>query len=93
MSLLLSLAVLLYSISSGLLAILAYVYGKTALSTKARYPLGLFLFSLLLLLQSAGTAYTYIFMGGYFGEEALPSMSIMGSLELVGVAALLRITL
>ncbi len=93
MSLLLSLAVALYSISSILLAILAYVYGRTALSTKARYPLGLFLFSLLLLLQSAGTAYSYAFLGAYFGEEALPSMSVMGSLELVGVLALLRITL
>src|SRR2546426_83958 len=49
---LLSLAIVLYSINSVLLAVLAYVYGRTALSTRAKYPLGLFVFSTLLLLQS-----------------------------------------
>ena len=93
MSPLLSLAILLYAINSVLLAVLAYVYGRTALSTKARYPLGLFIFSILLLLQSAGTAATYLFLSPYFGEEAVPLMSLMAPLELAGVLALLRITL
>jgi len=89
---LLSLSIVLYTINAVLFGFLAYAYGKTALSTKAKYPLGLFIFSILLLLHSAGTAAAYFFLGPYFGDEAVPYMSIMGSLELVGVVALLRIT-
>lgn len=93
MALLLTLAIMLYAVNTVLFGSLALVYGRTALSTKARYPLGLFIFSVLLLLHSAGTAGAYLFLGPYFGDEAAPYMSLMGSLELVGVLALLRITL
>lgn len=89
----LTLAILLYAVNAVLFSFLAYVYGRTALSTRAKYPLGLFVFSILLLLHSAGTALAYFFLGPYFGEEAVPYMSVMGSFELVGVLALLRITL
>jgi hypothetical protein len=92
MSPLLSLAIVLYAINAVLLAVLVYVYGRTALSTKARYPLGLFIFSILLLFHSAGTAAGYLFFSPYFGEEAVPFMTMMAPLELVGVVALLRIT-
>ncbi len=93
MSPLLSLAILLYAINSVLLAVLAYVYGRTAFSTKARYPLGLFIFSILLLVHSAGTAAAYLFLSPYLGDEVVPFMSLMAPFELVGVVALLRITL
>lgn len=93
MTTLLTVAILLYSVNAVLFSFLAYVYGKTAFSTKAKYPLGLFIFSVLLLLHSAGTAAAYFFLGPYFGDEAVPYMSLMGSFELVGVLALLRITL
>jgi hypothetical protein len=90
---LLTLAIALYSVNAVLLTFLAFVYGRTALSTRAKYPLGLFVFSVLLLLHSAGTAAAYLFLGPYFGDEAVPYMAVMGSFELVGVLALLRITL
>ncbi len=93
MTLLLSLAIVLYSVNSVLLAVLAYVYGRTALSTRAKYPLGLFVFSMLLLLQSVGTAAAYLFLSPYFLEEVVPSMFIMASFEFVGVVSLLWITL
>ncbi len=93
MSTLLTLAIALYAVNAVLFGFLAYVYLRTALSTRARYPLGLFIFSLLLLLHSAGTAIAYLFLGAYIGDEAVPYMSVMGSFELVGVLALLRITL
>ena len=93
MTLLLTLAIVLYTVNAVLFGFLAYTYGRTALSTHAKYPLGLFVFSILLLLHSAGTAAAYFFLGEYFGDEAVPYMSVMGSLELVGVLALLRITL
>jgi len=90
---LLGLAIVIYCINAVLFGALAFFYGKTALSTRAKYPLGLFVFALLLLVHSAGTAAAYLFLGSYFGSEAVPFMSIMGSVELVGVASLLRITL
>ena len=88
----LELAILLYSVNAILFGSLAFVFGKTALSTRARYPLGLFVFSFLLLLHSAGTAAFYFTMGDAFYPEAVPYMSVMGSIELVGVIALLMIT-
>jgi hypothetical protein len=90
---LLTLAIVLYVVNAVLLAFLAYVYGKTALSTRAKYPLGLFVFSVLLLIHSAGTAAAYFAFSGYFDTEVVPYMAIMGSFEFVGVLALLRITL
>jgi len=94
MSLMLDLAIVLYVVNAVLFGPLTYIYGKTALSTKAKYPTGLFIFSLLLLLHSAGTAGAYLFLGQYFGDDAItPYMSVMGTLELVGVLALLRITI
>jgi hypothetical protein len=93
MSVLLDLATLLYVVNAVLFAVLAFIYGRTALSTKAKYAVGLFVFSILLLVHSAGTAGAYLFLGDYFGEEAIPAMSIMAGAELVGVLALLGITL
>ncbi|MDA4121278.1 MAG: hypothetical protein OK404_02585 [Thaumarchaeota archaeon] len=90
---LLTLAITLYSVNAVLFAFLSYVYGKTAIATRAKYPLGLFVFSVLLLLQSAGTAIFYTFFAGYFDADIIPYMSVMGSFEFVGVLALLRITL
>jgi hypothetical protein len=89
----LALAILIYSVNAILFGTLAFLYGRTVLSTQARYPLGLLIFSLLLTFHSAGTAAAYLFLGSYFGWEAVPFMSLMGGAELVGVAALLRITL
>jgi hypothetical protein len=92
-SAILELAIGMYLINGALFAVLAYVYGKTALSTKARYPLGLFIFSLLLVFQSLGTAAAYAYFPVYFGEDVHPLMATMAAFELVGATALVRITL
>ena len=89
---LLMLSVGLYALVAIILAALVYTYGKTALSTRAAYPIGLLIFSLLLLVQSAGTALGYVLFGDYIGDEAYPFMLGMSAAELVGVAALFRIT-
>jgi hypothetical protein len=89
---LLVLAIGAYAVISVLLAFLAYTYAKTAFSTKARYPLGLFVFSILLLAHSAGTAMWYAFLGDYVGDQAYPIMFGMATVELIGIAALFRIT-
>jgi hypothetical protein len=88
----LTLAIVLYSVNAVFFAGLAYIYGRTWLSTRARYPLGLFVFSLLLLVHSAGTAGAYVMFSGYLGDAA-PYMSMMAAFELVGVGILAKITL
>lgn len=90
---LLTLAVSMYVLISVLLAFLAFTYGKTALSTGAKYPLGLLVFSVLLLIHSGGTAAGYAFFAGSIGDTAYPFMLGMGMAELVGIAALLKVTL
>jgi hypothetical protein len=90
--LLLLLSITLYAVVSLLLVFLIYTYGRTFASTRARYPLGLLFFSLLLLVQSAGTALGYSFFGEYIGDQAYPFMFGMAAFELAGVGALLRIT-
>ncbi len=90
---LLTIAVVLYAANAILFGFLSYVYGKTAFSTRAKYPLGLFVFSVLLLVQSAGTAAAYVLFGYEFESDVTPYMSLMASFEFVGVLSLLRITL
>lgn len=89
---LLTVAVVLYTVNAAFFAILAFIYGRTYLSTKARYPLGLFAFSVLLLIHSAGTALAYMSFSDYLGEAA-PYMSLMATFEMAGVAVLAKITL
>ena len=93
MEFLFGLAVTLSIINSVLLVVLAAVYGRTAVRTRAAYPLGLFLFSLLLLVQNAGTAFGYMANSSVIGDSFYPFMSIVGGFELAGLLALLRITL
>ena len=93
MSLLLDLAIILYAVNAVLFAALALVYGRTAVSTRAKYAIGLFIFATLLLVHSAGTSLAYLFLSPYFGDEAVPFMLVMGGVELVGVSALVKITI
>jgi hypothetical protein len=93
MEVLLWLAILFAAANSVLLAVLAFVYGRTALRTRAAYPIGLLVFTLLLLLQSLGTSLGYFLDAPFLGDEAYPFMTMVGGFELVGLLALLRITI
>ncbi len=93
MSLMIDIAIGIYLVDGVLFASLAYVYGRTAISTRASYPIGLFIFSLLLIFQSLGTAFAYGTFPGYFGDEVQPMMAVMAVFELAGAAALVRVTL
>gem|GEM_PF-6255392 len=89
----LQLAILLYTLNSVILSILSIIYARTAIKTRAAYPISLLFFSLLLLLHSAGTAIAYFTLSPYFGDEAMPFMSIVGAFELLGLLALLKVTI
>jgi hypothetical protein len=90
---LLNLATGLYVVDGALFSVLAYIYGRTTLSTRARYPLGLLIFSLLLVFQTLGTAWAYLSFPGYILGEVHPLMAIMAAFEFVGAAVLLKTTL
>ena len=83
----------MYLVNGGLFSVLALVYGRTALSTRAKYPIGLFIFSVLLVFQTFGTAAAYAYFPGYFGEDVHPLMATMAAFELIGASALVKITL
>jgi hypothetical protein len=93
MELVVSLAIVLYAVDAALLAVLAFVYGRTTLHTRATYPLALFIFSMLLLVQSAGTAVGCYSDAQYLSDPSYAFIPLMGLFELAGIAALLKITL
>jgi hypothetical protein len=90
---LLTLAIALYAVNAVLFGVLAFIFGRTAYATRAAYPIGLFIFSILLFGHALGTSLGYTLFSEYLGSQAFPFMSIMGAFEFVGALALLRITL
>ena len=92
MDLVLEAAVVFYSAIAVMLVALTYTYARTYFSTRAKYPLGLLIFALLLLAHGVGTAAGYVYFNNYIGDEAYPFMFGMAGIELVGVAALVKIT-
>jgi hypothetical protein len=92
MELLLELTVMLAIINSILLVILVSVYGRTTIRTRAIYPAGFLVFSVLMLIQRALNALGYSLNPSSIGDEAYPSTSIVGILELGGLPTHPRIT-
>jgi hypothetical protein len=88
------LAAIIFSLlNSGMLLVLLYVFARIAIRSRASHSIGLTFFALLLLANSALTAYSYATMAPFFGADALPFLSTISVLEFVGLAALLKITL
>lgn len=90
---LLDLSIFLESLSAVIFGVMTVVYARNALSTKASYSIGLFIFGLFLFVQTAGTAGFYFLLSGNIGDRVYPFMSAMGAAETAGAIALLRITL
>jgi hypothetical protein len=86
-------AVIFSALNSALLLVLLYFFARIAVRSRASHSIGLVFFALLLLANSALTAYSYATMAPFFGAEALPLLSTMSVLEFVGLAVLLKITL
>jgi hypothetical protein len=91
MELLLELAVVLDIINSILLVIPVSVYGRTMRRTRAVYPIGFLVFSVLVLIQSALNALGDPLNAPPIGDEAYPSTSIVGIHELADLLTLPRI--
>ena len=87
------LTVLISSLNSALLIALLFIYGRMAMKTRAIYSVGLAVFAILLLSQNLLSVYSYVTMDTFFGDEVVPYLLGIGSLEFFGLIALLRNTL
>jgi hypothetical protein len=93
MELLLELAVMLASINSILLVILISVHARTTIRTGVIYPTDFLVFSVPVLIQRAPNALGYPLNQPSICDDACPSTSIVGILELAGLPAHPRITI
>jgi cadmium resistance protein CadD (predicted permease) len=86
-------AIVFSALNSALLIVLLILFARIAVKSRASHSVGLMFFALLLLANSALTAYSYATMAPFFGRGALPYLSTMSVLEFVGLSVLLKITL
>jgi len=86
-------AIIFSVLNSALLLVLLFIFVRIAIRSRAAHSVGLTFFALLLLANSALTAFSYATMAPFFGVEALPLLSSISVLEFVGLAVLLKITL
>lgn len=86
-------AIVFSVLNAALLVVLLVVFAGIATRSHAAHSVGLMFFAILLLANSVLTAYSYATMAPFFGEAALPYLSMMSVLEFVGLAVLLKITL
>ena len=93
MALMMDLAAVFSSLNIVILLGLLFVYARIIWRSKASYPAGLLIFSLLLLFQNALTAYSYLAMPLFFGGTVLPYLLAISILEFGGLLALIRVTL
>jgi hypothetical protein len=74
------------------LGILIFVFGRLYTKTKAQYPLGMIVFSIMLFLHNVIGAYAYFAMSMLFSSEIFPYLLGVHIAELVGILILLKIT-
>ena len=87
------LAIVLSSLNVIVLVGLLYLYARITWRSKAVYPVGLLIFASLLLLQNLVTAFSFIEMTSFFGEELLPFLLAISVLEFGGLLALTKVTI
>jgi len=76
-----------------LLSALLIVYAKIYHSSRAIFTVGLMFFASMLLLHNIITVYAYFAMAPLYAEGLLPYFIVVHLAELVGIAALLKVTL
>ena len=79
-------------VNAAILLGLVYIYAKIAVRSRATYSFGLVFFASMLLLQNLLTGFAYGTMSPFFGEDALPYLSVIGGAELAGLLGLLKMT-
>lgn len=92
MSTLLTVARVAAVVNIGLLAALAYVWGRNYASVRSKQTLGTLVFALLLLGENALAFYYYTFSGLSLSTPAIRAMMYLQVLELLAIAFLTWVT-
>ena len=75
------------------LLILLVIYAKIYLKSKAVFTIGLIFFTVMLMLHNLIAVYAYLVMAPLYPDDLLPYFVAIYIAELVGIVALLRVTL
>jgi hypothetical protein len=72
---------------------LLVIYAKVYTKSRAAFTIGLMFFTVMLMLHNLIAIYAYLAMAPLYSDELLPYFVAIHIAELVGIVALLRITL
>ena len=80
-------------VNVGMLAALLTMYVKIYRSSKATFTFGLMFFASMLIVHNLVAVYAYFAMAPLYNENLLPYFVAIHAAELIGIAALLKITI
>jgi hypothetical protein len=75
------------------LLILFVIYAKIYVKSRAVFTIGLMFFTVMLMLHNLIAVYAYLVMAPLYPDELLPYFVAIHLAELVGIVALLRVTI
>lgn len=93
MSLLMIASTVVSVLNVAVLLILLVIYAKIYLKSKAVFTIGLIFFTVMLMLHNLIAVYAYLVMAPLYPDDLLPYFVAIHIAELVGIVALLRVTL
>ncbi len=93
MSLLMNASTLVSVLNVAVLLILFVIYAKIYVKSRAVFTIGLMFFTVMLMLHNLIAVYAYLAMASLYPDELLPYFVAIHIAELVGIVALLRVTI
>jgi hypothetical protein len=93
MAILMDVSAIISLVNVGLLAALLTMYVKIYRSSKATFTFGLMFFASMLIVHNLVAVYAYFAMAPLYNENLLPFFVAIHAAELIGIAALLKITI
>ena len=93
MSLLMNASTVVSMLNVAVLLILFVIYAKIYVKSRAVFTIGLMFFTVMLMLHNLIAVYAYLVMAPLYPDELLPYFVAIHIAELVGIVALLRVTI
>jgi len=93
MAILMDISAIISLVNVGMLVALLIMYVKIYRSSKAIYTFGLMFFASMLIVHNLVAVYAYFAMAPLYNESLLPYFVAINAAELIGIAALLKITI
>lgn len=93
MNLLMNASTVVSVLNVAVLLILFVIYAKIYVKSRAVFTIGLMFFTVMLMLHNLIAVYAYLVMAPLYPDELLPYFVAIHIAELVGIVALLRVTI